>query len=131
MATRSQTLPLPKTGNVENRSKMRPERLGTPFKSRGMQNYVGLYRNYVFPRSVVPVFAQKTLEKWQKQKPSTKTPKMRPERLGTPFKRRAMENYVGLYSIYIFTSSVARAFVEKHWKIGIIRQTVGKVLKNV
>ena len=39
--------------------------------------------------------------------------KMRPERSGTPFKRRAMENYVGLYLINAFTSSVARVFVEK------------------
>ena len=40
--------------------------------------------------------------------------KLRPERPGTPFKRRAMENYVGLYRIYAFTSAVARFFVLKN-----------------
>ena len=47
---------------------------------------------------------------------------MRPERPGAPFKRRAMENYVVLYSIYAFTSSVAQVFVQNTLKIDKTRQ---------
>ena len=53
---------------------------------------------------------------------------MMAERVGTPFKRRAMENDVGFYSIYAFTSSMARVVVKKHWKLYIILQ---KVLKHI
>ena len=38
---------------------------------------------------------------------------MRPERPGTPFKRRAMENDVGLYQIYAFTTSMVQVWVQK------------------
>ena len=53
---------------------------------------------------------------------------MGPERPGTPFKRRAMENDVGLYSIYAFTSSVERVFVENTLEI---RQNSSTSCKNI
>ena len=38
-----------KTKNFENKtSKTTPDRPGTPFKRRGMQNYVLFFRNYAF-----------------------------------------------------------------------------------
>ena len=59
------------------------------------------------------------------------TSKMKPERLGTPFKRRAMENYVGLYSMYAFTSSVARVVVQKTLVNCHNSSKSQKILKNV
>ncbi len=53
----------------------------------------------------------------QLKKNVKKRSKMRAERPGTPFKRRAMENYVGLYSIYAFTSSVELVFVQNTLEI--------------
>ena len=37
-----------KTKNLQKTSKTTPERPGTPFKRRGMQNYVLFFRNYAF-----------------------------------------------------------------------------------
>ncbi len=53
------------TTKFKNISNIRPERLETPFKRRGMQNYVGLYRMYAFTSSVARVFVPQTLENLQ------------------------------------------------------------------
>ena len=54
--------------------------------------------------------------------------KMGPEMSGNPFKRRAMENDVGLYSIYAFWSSVELVFVQSTLEI---RQNSSTSLKNI
>ena len=41
---------------------------------------------------------------------------MRTERRGTPFKRHGMQNYVGLYNMYAFMTSVAQVWVQKKLK---------------
>ena len=52
------------------------------------------------------------MQNYTKTKNFQKTSKTTPERPGTPFKRRGMQNYVGLYSIYAFTTSVERVWVQ-------------------
>ena len=47
---------LPKTS--KKTSKTTPERPGTPFKRRGMQNYVLFFRNYAFTTFWAPVLAK-------------------------------------------------------------------------
>ena len=44
-----------KTKNFKKTSKTTPERPGTPFKRRGMQNYVLFFRNYAFTTFWAPV----------------------------------------------------------------------------
>ena len=44
-----------KTKNFPKTSKTTPERPGTPFKRRGMQNYVLFFRNYAFTTFWAPV----------------------------------------------------------------------------
>ncbi len=44
-----------KTKNFQKTSKTTPERPGTPFKRRGMQNYVLFFRNYAFTTFWAPV----------------------------------------------------------------------------
>ena len=47
-----------KTKNFPKTSKTTPERPGTPFKRRGMLNYVLFFRNYAFTTFWAPVWAK-------------------------------------------------------------------------